>query len=128
MKVTVGILLITYKGSRDEQPIRWVRLSDANSLQQFVTSGAEQTERAERIGAEITRLRSVGVTDKQLKAAGIDVDLFNQLSTTRKPWPLTSYNLTTSFGRTGISFHRVHQLEWHKIDRLRLVNRREVHD
>jgi hypothetical protein len=128
MKVTVGVLLITYRGSRDEQPIRWVRLSDFESLQRFVASGTKQAQRGDRIAAEITRLRAQGISDAELLAAGIDVAQFNQMANANTTWPIMSYNVVTRFRTSWLRINRTHQLDTRRITDLRLVQRQQVED
>ena len=126
MSVTVGLLLIKYKGSEEEQPIHWVRLADFENLQRFVASGVEQAQRGDRIQAEIARLRGQGVTDAQLAAAGIDVALFNQMASATSVWPLMSYDIVTRFRTSWLRIKRTHQLDTRRITGLRLVKRQQV--
>lgn len=127
-KVTVGILLITYMNSSDEQPIRWVRLDDFNNLQRFIASGAEQAEEARRIRAEVARLRSGGVSDAQLRAAGVDMALLDQIASTASTWPILSYNIVTELRWRTLRIARTHQLQTSNITAVRLVQRQQVDD
>ena len=121
----VGVLLIHYKGGGAPQPIQWVRLSDVDNLRNALSSHADQTARAASIRAQITALRSRGVTDAQLAASGIDVQQFEQMATTAQTWPLISYQLL-HHPATGayLRFNRVHQLQTAGIDYVQLVQRR----
>lgn len=125
MKVTVGVLLITYQGANDEQPIRWVRLDDFTRLQQFVTNQTSLNADLRRIRAEVARLRTQGVTDAQLRGAGIDL---SRLAPTDATWPLRSYVITTKYGIRFLDFNRTHTLRVNTITSVRLVQQQRVEE
>lgn len=125
MKVTVGVLLITYQGANDEQPIRWVRLDDFTRLQQFVTNQTSLNADLRRIRAEVARLRAQGVTDAQLRGAGIDL---SRLAPTDATLPLRSYVITTKYGIRFLDFNRTHTLRANTITSVRLVQRQRVEE
>lgn len=125
MTVTVGLLLITYRGSRDEQPIRWVRLDDFTNLQRYITNQADMDRDLKHIRQEVKRLRAQGVTDAQFEQAGIDV---SRLEPTSATLPLRSYVITTKYGVRYLDPNRTHTLQLGKIVSIRLTQRQRVHD
>lgn len=128
MQVEVGILLIKYRGANDEQPIRWVHVDDFVNLQRFIASGKEQAAEAARLKAEIERLRALGVTEKELKAAGVDAEKLHQLSTENQLWPIHSYNIVSRRGISWLQINRTHRLDTRRITSVRLVRRQRVDD
>jgi len=122
-----GVLLVTYKGGQDKQPIRWVRLSDFTNLQSRLDGHASQAESARSIRQQVASLRAQGITDAQLAASGVDLRLFEQMAAAHHTWPLISYTLHRH-PATGLylRFGRIHHLELPNITSIELVQQQRV--
>jgi sulfur relay (sulfurtransferase) complex TusBCD TusD component (DsrE family) len=123
----VGTLLITYAGGQDQQPIRWVKLTDFTNLQKWLDIRADHAQHAQFIRAQITALRQRGVTDEQMATSGMDVAQFERMATADGTWSLISYQRQQD-PVTGdyLRINRVHQLQTNTITGIKLVNRQTV--
>lgn len=128
--VTIGLLLVMYKGGRDEQPIKWVRLDDAVRLQGHLAACASLAKRVAEIQSQINDLREQGLNDAQLKAAGIDTERFKQMATSDDTWVLHSYKIEPIAGGRMhmLRINRTHRLQIRSVESVRLVHRQSIED
>ncbi len=125
----VGILLITYRGGNDKQPIRWVRLSDFVLFRRELEQYTKLALQARRIHEEAEELRSMGLTDRQFAAHGIDLTQLKQWLATEHTWPIIGHRLLQDKYRRGrqyLQFNRIHRLPLRKVQQAELVQRRNA--